>query len=138
MNSTAGEEQAPGERRPRIRVLLVDDHRVITETLASVIDSLDDLECVGVAGTVSEMLDLVAEEHPDVVIMDVRLPGVDGIEGTRRLCALHPSVRVVAFSGDTDEELRIQAADAGATGFVTKESPLTAMVDAIRSAAETA
>ncbi len=119
-------------------MLLVDDHRVITDTLAAVIDSLDDLECVGVAGTVSEMLDLVAEHQPDVVIMDMRLPGADGIEGTRRLRALHPSVRVVAFSGDADEELRARAAEAGASDFVTKDSPLTAMVDAIRSAAEPA
>jgi DNA-binding NarL/FixJ family response regulator len=128
-------EPHPGPEGPMIRVLVVDDHRVVTETLAAVIDSQDDLECVGVAGTVSEMLDLAAERRPDVVIMDVWLPGVDGIEGARRLLAIRPSVRVVAFSGDSDDDLVARAAEAGVTAFVAKDSPLTAMVQAIRSAA---
>lgn len=126
---------AAGKGRPAVRVLLVDDHRIITETLASMICSEDDLECVGVAGTVSEMLDLVAEQCPDVVVMDVRLPGVDGIEGTRRLRASRPSIRVVAFSGDADAELMSRATEAGASAFVTKDSPITAMLAAIRAAA---
>ncbi|HWH33724.1 MAG TPA: response regulator transcription factor [Acidimicrobiales bacterium] len=118
-----------------IRVLLVDDHRVITETLAAVVEAQEDLTCVGTAGTVSEMLDLVDEHQPDVVLTDVWLPGMDGIEGTRRLLQRHPGVRVVAFSGDADDELRAAAAAAGVTAFVPKDSPLPAMVDAIRAAA---
>jgi DNA-binding NarL/FixJ family response regulator len=78
MSGPAGREPAPEERSSTVRVLLVDDHRVITETLAAVIDLEDDLECVGGTGTVSEMLDLVAERRPDVVVMDVRLPGATG------------------------------------------------------------
>jgi len=97
------------------------------------IDLEDDLECVGVATTVAEALALLPEVRPDVVMMDVRLPGVDGIEGTRQVKALQPSVRVLIVSAYTGVDVVARAAAAGASGVLTKEGALADMVAALKA-----
>lgn len=116
------------------RVLVVDDHRVVAETFRMAIDIEDDLECVGLASTVEEAVARVVDLSPDVVLMDVRLPGVDGIEGTRRIKALRPAVRVLIVSAYTGVDVVARAAAAGASGVLTKEGALADMVKALKTA----
>jgi DNA-binding NarL/FixJ family response regulator len=121
---------------PDTRVLVVDDHRVVAETLRMAIDLEDAMACVGITGSVDEALALVAQTRPDVVLMDVRLPGMDGIEGTRRIKAEHPPVRVLILSAYTGVEVVSRAASAGASGVLAKEGALADIVSAIRTATE--
>lgn len=123
-----------GTGRPSIRVLVVDDHRVVAETFRMAIDVEDDVECVGVASSAEEALALVSELSPDVVVMDVRLPGVDGIEATRQIKALHPSVRVLVVSAYTGVDVVARAAAAGASGVLSKEGALADMLKALKTA----
>ncbi len=116
------------------QVLVVDDHLVVAETLRMAIDLEDGLECVGIAGTVNEAMDILGHHSTDVVLMDVRLPGTDGIEGTRQMKARHPSVRVVIVSAYTDLDIVARAAGAGASGVLTKEGALADVMSAIRTA----
>lgn len=118
------------------RVLVVDDHRAFSEALAMAIDLQDDIECVGVASTVSEALELVVERAPDVVLMDVYLPDIDGIEGTGRVKALRPETRVLVLTAHTNAETMARAASAGASGFLPKESPIAEILRAIATASE--
>jgi DNA-binding NarL/FixJ family response regulator len=115
-------------------VLVVDDHRVVAETFRMAIDVEDDVECVGLAGSAEEALALVSELSPDVVVMDVRLPGVDGIEASRQIKALHPSVRVLIVSAYTGVDVVARAAAAGASGVLSKEGALADMVKALKTA----
>src|ERR1700730_3089314 len=114
------------------RVLIVDDHLAFAEAVAIAIDLQGDLECVGATPTVEEALQLVGDRTPDVVLMDVYLPGVDGIEGTRRIKASNPEIRVLILTGPTELDILTHAATAGASGFLPKESSLQEVVDAIR------
>lgn len=93
-----------------------------------------DLESVGVATRVADALEALREEAPDVVLMDVGLPGVDGIEGTRRVKDLLPKARVLVLTAHTTPEVMAQAAAAGAAGFLPKESPMADILRAIRTA----
>ena len=118
------------------RVLVVDDHLVVAETLRMAIDLEAGLECMGIAGTVNQALEILGHGSADVVLMDLRLPGIDGIEGTRQMKALHPSVRVLIVSAYTDLDIVARAADAGASGVLTKEGALADVMSAIRSASD--
>jgi DNA-binding NarL/FixJ family response regulator len=114
------------------RVLIVDDHLAFAEAVAIAIDLQGDLECVGATPNMEEALRLVRDRAPDVVLMDVYLPGIDGIEGTRRIKATNPATRVLIITGHTELDILTQAATAGASGFLPKESSLQEVVDAIR------
>ncbi|HEX5950627.1 MAG TPA: response regulator transcription factor [Actinomycetota bacterium] len=122
------------ERPPITRVLIVDDHRAFSDALGIAIDLQPDLRQVGPATSVEEALGAVEEARPDVVLMDVRLPGVDGIEGVRRIKELRPEVRVLVLTGFADADAMARAALAGASGFFPKERPVGEILDAIRTA----
>lgn len=94
----------------------------------------DDLRCTGVAATIDEALALAAATPPDVVLMDLDLPGIDGIQGTRSLRIAHPGARVLVLTGTSAADALIAAAEAGAERFLTKELPLTELLAAIRGA----
>lgn len=126
-----------GRKRPAgVRVLVVDDHRAFSEALGMALDTQDDLECVGVASTVGEALELVRERSPDVVLMDLHLPDFDGIEGTTRVKALSPEARVLVLTAHTDLQALSRAASAGASGFLPKETPVAEILRAVRTASE--
>lgn len=119
-----------------IRVLVVDDHTAFSEALAMAIDLQDDLEAVGSVSSVAAALDVVAERTPDVVLMDVNLPDTNGIDGTSRVKALRPETRVLVLTAHTSAEVMAQAAAAGASGFLPKETPVADILQAIRAASE--
>jgi DNA-binding NarL/FixJ family response regulator len=121
---------------PVTRVLLVEDHQTLAEALTIAIDAQPDLECVGAAGSAEEAVRLAGTRRPDVVLMDIHLPGADGIAGTRRIKATHPRVRVYVLTGDATAELFAEATAAGATGFLAKDGPLPDVLAAIRTPAE--
>ncbi len=118
-----------------IRVLVVDDHPVVRGGLVGWLDAQDDLAVVGEAGDGLEALALVAAAEPDVVLMDLRMPRMDGVTATERLAAAHPAVRVLVLTTyDTDADI-VRAVAAGATGYLLKDAPLPQLADAVRAAA---
>jgi DNA-binding NarL/FixJ family response regulator len=123
-----------GKRRSSTRVLIVDDHRAFSDALAIAIDLQPDLRHVGLASSVEEALAAVRDASPDVVLMDVRLPGADGIEGVRRIKELDARVRVLVLTGFADADAMARAALAGASGFFPKERPIGEILQAIRTA----
>lgn len=115
-------------------VLVVDDHASVGEAIGMAVDLQDDLECVGVAPTLAGALDAVARQAPDVVLMDVRLPDADGIDGAGHVKALRPETRILVFTAHADLELMARAAAAGACGFLPKTTPVAKILEAIRTA----
>jgi DNA-binding NarL/FixJ family response regulator len=104
------------------RVLVVDDQTVVRDGLVLLLGLLPGLEVVGSAGDGEEALRLVGENHPDVVLMDLRMPRVDGVEATRRIKAEHPSVQIVVLTTYSDDESVFAALQAGARGYLTKDA----------------
>jgi DNA-binding NarL/FixJ family response regulator len=107
---------------PRIRVLAADDQRVVREGLAMLLGLLPDVEVVGTAANGEEALALADELRPDVILMDLRMPRVDGVEATRRLRASHPAIKVVVLTTYADDRSVIDALRAGALGYLTKDA----------------
>jgi DNA-binding NarL/FixJ family response regulator len=105
-----------------VRVGLADDQRVVREGLELVLRMLPDVEVVGTAANGAEALALVEATRPDVVLMDLRMPGVDGVEATGRIRAEHPDVRVVVLTTYADDESVFAALKAGARGYLTKDA----------------
>lgn len=116
------------------RVVIIEDHRVVAEALAAVIASEDDLEVVGIAGTVAEGLELVRRAAPELVLMDHQLPDGNGIDATVRLRAQRPDTVVVMLTGTGTEAVLLQAVAAGCSGFLLKEEGVRRVVDVMRSA----
>ncbi|HUE07358.1 MAG TPA: response regulator transcription factor [Acidimicrobiales bacterium] len=117
-----------------MRVLIADDQRVVREGLAIVVGGFPDTEVVGLAGDGAEALELVAGESPDVVLMDLRMPRLDGVEATRAIRERHPGVAVVVLTTYADDDSIVAALSAGAAGYLTKD----AARDDIRRAVEAA
>ena len=105
-----------------LRVVVADDQRVVREGLTLMLGLIDGIEPVGAAADGEEALAMVAAERPDVVLMDLRMPRLDGIEATRRLSQTHPEVGVVALTTYADDETVVQALQAGARGYLTKDA----------------
>ena len=117
------------------RVLLVDDHPVVREGMRGMLATVADLEVIGEAGDGETAVRLAGEMLPDVVLMDLRMPGMDGAAATAEIARRHPSVRVlVVTTYDTDADI-LRAVEAGATGYILKDTPVVDLIDSIRSAA---
>src|SRR5215210_2098389 len=110
---------APPQCRP-IRVLVVDDHDLVRAGIGGLIDAAADLEVVGLACDGAEAIDLAAEHEPDVVLMDLQMPRVDGIEATRRIAGDPDGPRVVVLTSFADQERVTAALDSGAIGYLLK------------------
>ena len=118
-----------------IRVLLVDDEELVRTGLQMILDAEPDIDVVGQAADGAEALDLVETVSPDIVLMDIRMPRMDGLEATRRICATVNGTRVVVLTTfDVDEHV-YSALAAGASGFLLKDAPASQLVHAIRVAA---
>jgi DNA-binding NarL/FixJ family response regulator len=118
-----------------ITILLVDDHQLVRAGLRALLESVDDLRVVGEAGDGDAAVDLAVAERPDVVLMDLSMPRVDGVEATRRLAAAGVDTRVVVLTSFADQP-RVQAAlAAGAVGYLLKDSDPRDVISAVRQAA---
>jgi DNA-binding NarL/FixJ family response regulator len=116
-------------------VLLVDDHPLVRAGLTTLIGTTDDLEIVGEAGDGEQAVSMVGDLGPDIVLMDLSMPGMDGIEATRLILAEHPQVRVVVLTSFVDEDRVADALAAGAVGYLLKDTDGRDVLAAIRSAA---
>jgi two-component system, NarL family, response regulator NreC len=123
-------------RRPvTTRLLLVDDHAVVRSGLKMLLGSERDVDIVGEAGTAAEALQAVDQSKPDVILMDIGLPDMSGIEATREIRKKFPKVAIVALTIHEDEEYFFKMLEAGATGYVPKRAAPDELLTAIRAAA---
>jgi DNA-binding NarL/FixJ family response regulator len=118
-----------------IRVLVTDDHPVVRDGLRGAFTGEPDIEVVGEAASGVEALALVARHHPDVVLMDLRMPELDGVGAIRRLAVSHPAVRVLVLTTYDAETDVLPAIEAGATGYLLKDAPVADLLAAVRAAA---
>jgi DNA-binding NarL/FixJ family response regulator len=119
--------------QPTIRILLADDHPVVRDGLAAMLSTQPDFQVIGEAGTGAEAVAEAARLHPDVVLMDLEMPVLDGIEAIRRLRAADPAVQVVVLTAfDTDDRI-LGALQAGAQGYLLKGAPRAEIFAAIRA-----
>ncbi len=105
-----------------VRVLVVDDQQIVREGLATVLDLLADVSVVGSAADGAEALELVARRRPDVVLMDLHMPVLDGVGATRRIVAEHPSCAVLILTTFAEDDDALEALRAGARGVLTKDA----------------
>ncbi len=117
-----------------IRLLIVDDHTVVRQGLSLLFGTVDDIEVVGTAADGVLALSQVDALTPDVVLMDIGMPRLDGIEATRRIVTADPDARVVILTGDTDQTKIQQAVEAGALGCLVKDADPEALFAAVRTA----
>ena len=115
-----------------IRVLVVDDHDLVRTGITRMLSDIDGLQVVGEACTGEEALLKVRELKPDVVLMDVKMPGIGGLEATRKLMRSHPDIKVVAVTVCEEDPFPTRLLQAGAAGYLTKGAALDEMVQAIR------
>ncbi|HEX4732831.1 MAG TPA: response regulator transcription factor [Thermoleophilaceae bacterium] len=118
-----------------IRVLLADDEAMVREGIRLIVENEDDIEVVGVAGDGGEAVDAVLRLHPDVVLMDIRMPVVDGLEATRRLAAANAAAHVIVLTTFDNDEYVYEALKSGASGFMLKSAPRDQLIGAVRVAA---
>ncbi len=119
----------------KIKILIADDHTIVREGVRMILAKERDIEVVGEAGDGREALDLVDRLRPDVVIMDLSMPGMGGIEATKHIKERHPAVNVLALTMHEDESYVFQLLRAGASGYVLKRAAAQDLVQAVRAAA---
>lgn len=119
-----------------IRVLICDDQHMVAEGLRAILGTVDHIDVVGVAHDGAAAVEQVALTKPDVVLMDIKMPRVDGVSATRTIRSRFPSVRVLILTTFDADEWVIDAIRAGASGYMLKESPRQALVEAIEGTAE--
>src|SRR4051812_36531310 len=116
-----------------IRVVLVDDHAVVRTGLAQLLGGAGDIEVVGQAGDGAEALDLVRDTRPDVVLMDLQMPRVDGVEATRRIVDEKLGAEVVVLTSFSDSARIVAALDAGAVGYLLKDADPEEVIGGVRA-----
>lgn len=119
-----------------IRVLIADDHPLMRKGLADILNGVEGIEVVGAAEDGAAAVALAYAVKPDIVLMDISMPGMDGIEATEKLVEMDSHVRVVMLTSYSEREKITQALAAGAVSYLTKDAPPEAVIRAIRSAAQ--
>jgi DNA-binding NarL/FixJ family response regulator len=119
-----------------IRVLIADDHAVVRDGLARLLGSVPDIEVVAAAGDGGHAIELVREHRPDVILMDLRMPGMDGSEATRRLLEIEPTTSVVILTSFSERDEILSALDAGAIGYLLKDAEPDELIRGVRAAAQ--
>jgi DNA-binding NarL/FixJ family response regulator len=119
-----------------IRVLIADDHQVVRSGLEQLLATADDIELAGMAADGAEAIELAADLAPDIILMDLSMPGTDGIAATRAITTASPTIQVVVLTSFSDKQRILDALDAGAAGYVLKHAEPDELLDAIRAAHE--
>jgi len=115
-----------------IEVLLVDDHELVRTGIEALLNIQDDISVLGVANCGESALDMLVRITPDVILMDVNMPGIGGVEACRRVLLKYPDIKVIALSVHNDGPIPQQLLKLGALGFISKGSPVEEMISAIR------
>jgi DNA-binding NarL/FixJ family response regulator len=118
-----------------IRVLIVEDHALVRAGIEQLLAGIEDIEVVGSAGTGGDGVELANQVHPDVVLMDLLMPEMDGREATGRILANHPETNIVVLTSFSDRTQIIEALDTGAVGYLIKDAEPDELIRGIRSAA---
>jgi NarL family two-component system response regulator LiaR len=117
---------------PRVRVLIADDHAIVRKGIRALLSEADGFEIVGEAGNGREAVLLAGETHPDVILMDLLMPGMDGIEATRQITTRQPKTRILVLTSFAADSKVFPAIKAGALGYLLKDSSPEELVRAIR------
>jgi DNA-binding NarL/FixJ family response regulator len=119
-----------------IRILIADDHEVVRDGVRALLEKQADMAVVGEAADGREAAELAEDLHPDVIVMDVGMPNLNGIDATRRILAAHPQIGVVMLSMHQDESYVLRSLKAGAKGYLLKESLRSDILEAIRAVSQ--
>ena len=119
--------------REKVRVILVDDHEVVRLGLLSLLEGIDWIDVVAEAGTAAEALEAVATYKPDVVVMDIRMPGDSGIDACQAITSRWPETKVIMLTSYVDDDLIFKALQAGASGYVLKQVGNRSLIDALNA-----
>ncbi len=114
-----------------MKVIICDDQAIVRDGLELLLKLEADMEVVGTAQDGAEAVDLADKTSPDLVLMDLKMPGMNGVEATRRICALHPEIRVLVLTTFDDDEWLFDAIRAGASGYLLKDTPREKVIEAI-------
>lgn len=118
-----------------INLVLVDDHQVVRTSLKTFLESIPDLQVIGEAEDGESAIHIVREKQPDVVVMDITMPGMDGLEASRRIRITCPESKILALTIHDDKQYFFEMLSAGATGYLTKQAAAEELVEAIRAVA---
>lgn len=120
----------------KIKLLLVDDHAVVRSGLRMLLESETNVEIVGEAGNASDAISMLSQLEPDVILMDIGLPDMSGIDATREIKRLYPDIYILALTIHEDEEYFFKMLEAGANGYIPKRAAPEELITAIKAAAE--
>jgi DNA-binding NarL/FixJ family response regulator len=120
----------------KTRVMMVDDHKMVSEVLSALLDKESDMEVVALADNGREAIARAREVKPDIIVMDISMPELNGLEACRRIMAEAPESRIIVLSMHAEREYVIEALSAGAKGYIQKMSAFKTLVGAIRSVQE--
>jgi DNA-binding NarL/FixJ family response regulator len=129
-------DNRPTQPRPaeQVRVLIVDDNRSFTDLLSAALDTVEGVDCVGTASSAAEGFQQVAQLAPSVVVMDIMMPGLDGLAATRELRRISPGTVVAVVSAHGEAEWIARAEDAGASAYIPKGGSLDEMIEVLKTA----
>lgn len=116
----------------KLRIVLADDHKIVREGIRLLIDSQDDMEVVGEAGDGEAAIVKVTELMPDIIVMDISMPKLNGLKATKRLKRISPQIKILTLTRHTDDGYLQQLIQAGANGYVLKQSAPAELINAIR------
>jgi DNA-binding NarL/FixJ family response regulator len=135
--SSAQETEVPGERAMgQVRCLVVDDHAAIREGVKLILARDREISVIGEASSGDGAVDMAERRRPDVILMDVRMRGMDGFEATRRITAAHPAIAIILYTAHGERGLLAEGLDCGARGYVLKDAPPDDIIRAVKRVAE--
>jgi DNA-binding NarL/FixJ family response regulator len=117
----------------QIKVVIVDDHTIVREGLVALLDISKNIVVTGEAGDATELFNLLSKRKPDIILLDINLPGITGVEIAQILCRDYPTIKVIILSADYNQELIFNTIEAGAKGYIPKKAASTELIQAIET-----